>query len=123
VDCVAAIPAFGAADPKTSDIVFTLPAAPLGLTQPEPPLVIGVQAAPGVAVVQGDVVIGVQVMDLDGGGPGPGAGLAVGMVIRWAKVTTAGGPGVGQITVRIDDVATAITVAVLAATFRFFLLR
>lgn len=126
VDAIAAIAAVNGqagGDPQDLDVVFTLPAAPAGLTQPEPPLVLGALAAPGVPAIQGDVVAGFQVMDLDGGGPGPGAGLAVGLIMRDAKVTLAGGAGVGQITARVSNFGLLNSAPVAAATVRFFLLR
>ena len=123
VDCIAAIPAVNGqagGDPQDLDIAFLVPAAPPGLTQPEPPLVVGALGPP---IVQGDSVIGFQVMDLDGGGPGPGAGLAVGLLMRDARVTVAGGPGVGQITARVTNFGLLNSAPVAAATVRFFLLR
>lgn len=118
VDCAAVIPIIngtGGADPHTADVVCTLPAAPLGLTQPEPPLVVGALAIPPAGVVQGDVIVGVQ--------PMTPAALAAGLCIEHAAVTLAGGAGVGQITVRIANANAANSVAVGAAVLRFFLLR
>lgn len=116
VDCAAVIPIIngtGGADPHTADVVCTLPAAPAGLTQPEPPLVVGALAPP--AIVQGDVVIAAQAMTP--------AFLAAGLVLGQAVVTLAGGAGVGQITVRIANANAANSLAVGAAVIRFFLLR
>lgn len=108
VDCVAA--AFQAgAGPGTTDIVFTLPAA-AGPTDVPPALVVGT------AAVKGDVVIGVACIT--------GGALDANLAIGQCWVSTAGGPGVGQITARVANLtAAAIPVAPAARTFRFFLDR
>lgn len=118
VDCAAVIPIIngtGGADPHTADVVCTLPAAPAGLTQPEPPLVVAALAIPPAGVVQGDCIVAAQMMTP--------AALAAGLVLGHARVTLAGGAGVGQITVRIANANAANSVAVGAAVIRFFLLR
>lgn len=116
IDCAANIPIIngtGGADPHTADVVCTLPAAPAGLTQPEPALVVGALAPP--AIVQGDCVVAVQAMTP--------AALAAGLVLGHARVTLAGGAAVGQITVRIANANAANSAAVPAGVLRFFLLR
>jgi hypothetical protein len=98
---------FQALAATATDHLFTLPAA---LGNP-PPLVVPT------AAVQGDVVVAVQCMDA--GGLDAGLGICGG-----ARVLTAGGPGVGQIIVRIlNPTAAAIPVAPAARNFRVYLLR
>ncbi len=111
VDCVVA--AFQAgAGPGCTDVVCTLPAA-AGATDVPPGLVV---PAPAPAVVQGDVVVGVCRIDA--------AALDANLAIGECRVTLAGGPAVGQITMRvINPTAAAIPVAPAARTFRFYLLR
>ena len=108
VDCVAA--AFQvAAGPGTTDIVFTLPAA-AGATEIPPGLVVPT------AVVQGDVVV--RVIRIDAAA----FDANIGIVGAW--VSLAGGPGVGQITVRfVNTTAGAIPVAPAARTVRCYLQR
>ncbi len=99
-----------AAGPGTTDIVLTLPAAG-GATDVPPALVV---PAVGPPAVQGDNVEGVVCL----------TGLDANLGIVGARVSLAGGPGVGQITVRImNPTAAAIPVAPAARMFRVFLDR
>jgi len=111
VDC--AVAAFQAgAGPTCTDVVCTLPAA-AGATDVPPALVV---AAAGPPAVQGDVVIGVICLT--------GGALDANLGIAQAWVSLAGGPGVGQITIRfVNPTAAAIPVAPAARTFRIFLDR
>lgn len=99
-----------AAGPTTTDIVCTLPAA-AGVSDVPPALVV---AAAGPPAVQGDLVTGVICL----------TGLDANLGISSAWVSLAGGPAVGQITLRIiNPTAAAIPVAPAARNFRFFLDR
>jgi hypothetical protein len=101
-----------AAGPGATDVVLTLPAA-AGVTDVPPALVV---AAAGPPAVQGDIVT--RVLCLTGGALDANLGIAQ------AWVSLAGGPGVGQITVRfVNPTAAAIPVAPAARTFRVFLDR
>lgn len=108
VDCVVA--AFqAAAGPGTTDVVCTLPAA-AGVTDVPPGLVVAT------AVVQGDVIVCARRIDA--------AALDAGISICECYVSLAGGPAVGQITMRINNPTAAAVPAVAAArTFRFYILR
>ncbi len=111
VDAVVA--AFQAgAGPATTDVVFTLPVA-AGATDVPPALVV---AAAGPPVVPGDCIIGAVCLT--------GGALDANISIGECWVSTAGGPGVGQITARIVNTNAAAIPAVAAPrTFRFYILR
>jgi hypothetical protein len=110
VDATAA--AFQALLGATTDVVFTLPAA-AGATDVPPGLIVN---AAGPPVVPGDCIVGAIRIDA--------AALDAGISIQQCWVSTAGGPGVGQITARIlNTTAGNIPGAPAARTFRFFLLR
>lgn len=108
VDCIAAAFQVGAG-PGTTDVVFTLPAA-AGATDVPPALVV-----PG-ALVQGDVIISVIRIDA--------AAFDANIAVCEAWVSLAGGPAVGQITVRFaNPTGAAIPVAPAARTIRAYILR
>jgi hypothetical protein len=108
VDCVAAAFQVGAG-PGTTDVVFTLPAA-AGATDVPPALVVPA------AAVQGDVIVSVIRIDA--------MAFDANIAICAAWVSLAGGPGVGQITVRFANPTGAAIPAVAAArTIRAYILR
>lgn len=113
IDCtVAAFQVAAGAPGANTDIVFTLPVA-AGATDIPPNLVV---PAIGPPAVQGDIVTHVRRIDA--------AAMDANIGIVGAWVSLAGGPGVGQITVRFQNsTAAAIPAAPAARTFRFFLDR
>ncbi|MDD5544392.1 MAG: hypothetical protein PHX83_14580 [Acidobacteriia bacterium] len=107
------VPAFQAGANAITAVPLTLPAA-VGAGDVSPPLVLNVAAAPPAAAIQGDCVIGCEVL----------GGLDVGLGMCGAQVTTAGGPGVGIITARVvNPTGAAIPAAPASRTFRVFLDR
>lgn len=103
------VAAFQAAANAVTPVVLTLPAA-AGVGDVSPDLIVPT------ALVQGDVVTGIEC--ITAGGLDAGLGFAGG------AVTLAGGPTVGQITIRVvNPTAGAIPVAPAARTFRVFLDR
>ncbi len=102
-----AVAAFqAAAGPGCTDVVCTLPAA-AGAGDVPPNLIVPA------AGVQGHVVIGAHRL---------GAVLDANISIGECQVTLAGGPGVGQITMRVNNpTAAAVPAAPAARTFRFYL--
>lgn len=103
------IAAFQSGANAVTNSVGTLPAA-AGATDLPPALVVPAAAVPGDAVV--------HVVCLTGGGLDAGLGFA------GAQVTLAGGPGVGQITIRtVNPTGGAIPGAPAARTFRCYILR
>lgn len=107
VDIVA--PLFQAPPTAVTNFVLTLPAA-AGAGDVSPALVVNT------AAVQGDCVTGVECLT--------GGGLDAGLGICGGQVTTAGGPLVGQITIRVVNPTVAnIPLAAADRTFRVFLDR
>lgn len=103
------IAAFQAAANAVTTVVGTLPAA-AGAGDVSPDLIVGT------AAVQGDNVIGCECLT--------GGGLDAGLGITGAQVTLAGGPAVGQISIRVvNPTGAAIPGAPAARTFRVFLDR
>lgn len=109
------VAAFQAAANTATAFPLMLPAA-VGVGDVSPALVVNVAAAPPAAAIQGDCVIGIECLDA--------GGLDVGLGFAGGQVTTAGGPGVGIVTIRVvNATAAAIPAAPAARTFRVFLDR